>query len=414
VHIAGTNGKGMTAAMVDRLLSDAGATVARYSSPHVFDLSERFLLGGRPLPAAALARAGHRVLDLADRYAAGARLAYFDVLTAIALLAYAEAAPDWVVLETGIGGRADATNVTPKALAIITRIGWDHMPVLGNTLEAIAGEKLGIARPGVPLVVAAQPPALAGWLTEQARTLGVPLIWSSTHALRREGASAPGLDACRVSVAQHGTAIGELCLPAPWGTRARLESAATALTAVGQLLGTADSAAQLHRARLSLTTPVPGRLDLRRAVGLAGRAGVLWPLAVLDGGHNADALAALGEQLTAWGLDSYTLIFGSRADKLVAQAQPPLARLFRGATRIVTLPPQGPRVPDAQTLAIWVRTFLADQGIPVPVQACASAEQALAAAAADGPSTLVVAGSFWMLGPVMARLGDARGAPLTL
>lgn len=413
VHIAGTNGKGMTAAMVDRLLGDAGAAVARYTSPHLLDLSERFLLGGRPLPEATLARAGHRVLDLAERHAADAQLAYFDVLTAIALLAFAEAGPDWVVLETGIGGRADATNVTPKVLAVITRIGWDHMSVLGDTLQAIAGEKLGIARPGVPLVMAEQPPELAGWLSGQARALGVPLLWSSSHALRteRDGATA-GLGPRRVTVVREGAAIGDLCLPAPWCTRARLESAATALTAATQLLGTADGAAHLHRARLALTTPVPGRLDLRRDVGLAERPGVLWPLAVLDGGHNADALGALGEQLTAWGLDSYTLIFGSRADKLVAQALAPLARLFRGAGRILTLPPVGPRAPDAQTLAGWVRNFLAEQQLAVPVQACASAEQALAAAAAGGASTLVVAGSFWMLGPVMARLGDARGAPL--
>lgn len=413
VHIAGTNGKGMTATMVDRLLSDAGATVARYTSPHLLDLRERFVLAGRPLPDAALTGAGHRVLDIAERHSGGTRLAYFDVLTAIALLAFAEAGPGWVVLETGIGGRADATNVTPKALAVITRIGWDHMSVLGDTLEAIAGEKLGIARSGVPLVVAAQPPALSVWLTDQAGRLNAPLIWSSSHALRPTGeADLPGLGTRGVLVERNGSAMGQLCLPAPWCTRARLESAATALTATSQLLGAADPSTQLHRARLALTTPVPGRLDLRRDVGLAGRPGVLWPHAVLDGGHNGDALGALAEQLTAWGLGSYTLIFGSRADKLVPQAHPPLARLFRGAGRILTLPPQGPRVPDARTLAAWVRTFLADQGLSVPVEECATVEQALAAAAAGAPATLVVAGSFWMLGPVVARLGDARGAPL--
>ncbi len=425
VHIAGTNGKGMTAAMVDRLLSDGGATVARYTSPHLLNLRERFLLGGRPLSEDVLALAGHRVLDLAEQHAAGARLAYFDVLTAMALLAFAEAGPDWVVLETGIGGRADATNVTPKALAVITRIGWDHMSVLGNTLEAIAGEKLGIARAGIPMVLAQQPPALAPWFTEQAARLDAPISWSSTHALHLSGGThRPGLDSLNVTVTRDGAPVGKLRLPAPWCTQARLESAATALTAIAltamaltaaaPLPGAANDTALLHRAQLALTTPVPGRLDLRRDVGLAGRAGALWPHAVLDGGHNADALEALAQQLTAWGLDSYTLIFGSRADKLVSQAQSSLARLFRGARRIMTLPPQGPRVPDAQTLGTWVRAFVAEQQLAVPVQECTTVEQALAAAAEGGPSTLVVAGSFWMLGPVMARLGDARGAPLTL
>lgn len=407
VHIAGTNGKGMTAAMTDRLLTDAGLRVARYSSPHLLNIRERFLLADTPPDDATLAAAGHRVLDEADALRSGMRLAYFDVLTAIALFVFANDSPDWVVLETGLGGRADATNVTPKELAIITRIGWDHMDVLGDTLEHIAAEKLGIARKGIPTVVSQQSPTLGPWIADRLQALGSPVHWSDAYACTATGAPGEG-----VTVSEPGGTAIRVSVPEAMITPPRLQSAASALAAAAVLLGEVGAEALARRARVALETPVPARLDLRHEVGLKGRAGAIWAQVVLDGGHNAGAVEALNAQLTRWGIGAYTLIFGIQEDKLVEPVQPAIHRLLAGAHQVIALPPQGPRAPSSESLAGWIVDLAGDLERPPAVMACTTAEDALNCAAEVPQHPLVVAGSFWMLGGIVALLAESTGAPL--
>ncbi|MBR1921296.1 MAG: bifunctional folylpolyglutamate synthase/dihydrofolate synthase, partial [Kiritimatiellae bacterium] len=150
IHVAGTNGKGAVCAMLDACLRAQGLSVGRYTSPHLVRLAERFFLDGRPVDDATLERAAKEVAAVAP-----ADLTFFEALTAVTFLLFARARPDYAVLETGLGGRLDATNVCCPALCVITRIGLDHCEWLGDTVEKIAAEKAGIVKPGVPVVLGA-------------------------------------------------------------------------------------------------------------------------------------------------------------------------------------------------------------------------------------------------------------------
>ena len=147
VHVAGTNGKGSACAMLESVLRRAGYKTGLYTSPHLQDFSERIRVNGRPVSGAALARAAERVKAAAERIAQP--LTAFDAMTAAAFLVFAEAKCTAVVLEVGLGGRFDATNVIPAPdCALIMNLGLDHTALLGDTLEQIAAEKAGIIKPG--------------------------------------------------------------------------------------------------------------------------------------------------------------------------------------------------------------------------------------------------------------------------
>lgn len=147
VHVAGTNGKGQVCALLDASLRAAGFKVGRYTSPHLVKVNERFFLDGRMIADRELEALAQKVLPVAEN------LTYFEALTLMAFCYYAEAKCDYTILETGLGGRLDATNICRPALAVITKIGLDHCDWLGGTIAEIAREKAGIAKPGVPLVL---------------------------------------------------------------------------------------------------------------------------------------------------------------------------------------------------------------------------------------------------------------------
>ena len=403
VHVAGTNGKGMTSAMIGRLLGRRGQTWGLYTSPHVLDLRERIVINGRWIAQAEFAAAGHAVLDRADALRADVQLSYFDLLTAIALLAFRAAGVAWAVLETGLGGAADATNVTPKELAVLTRIGLDHMYVLGDTLREIAGEKLGIVRPGIPVIVAEQDADLAEWLPEQVRARGAVPVPSSAIQLAAAG---PG----PVTVTWSEGARYPVTFPHADFTAVRRQCAATALVAAETALGPAPPHLRAALAEHALATRLPGRMERRGPQRIAGGAGLTLREVILDGGHNAPALAALCEQLARWDVQDYTLILGMQADKLVDAVRPPLRALLAQAARLITLAPRTARAPSQAALDAFIRSTLESRALDGRVLeriACADAGSALRAAAQTPERTLVVTGSFWMLGDVMRLLEDA-------
>jgi dihydrofolate synthase/folylpolyglutamate synthase len=405
VHVAGTNGKGMTAAMIARLMQAAGRRAGLYTSPHVLDVRERIALDGAPIAEALFAEAGHAVLDVADRLRDTLHFSYFDLLTLIAWGAFRRAGVEWVVLETGLGGLSDATNLAPKELAVLTRIGMDHMHVLGDTLEAIAAQKLGIVTPGVPAVLAGQAPALATWLRERLARQGSPVRAAQEIALQPDPAHPDGAIAC-----WPGAEPLRLERPgAGWQlTAPRLACAATALVAAELLLGpAADAATRTARLRTALDTQLPGRMELRRNQHVRGQAGRPLALLVLDGGHNGEALAALEAQLRRWEVADYTLILSLQRDKLVEALRAPLTALLRRAQRVLTLAPQTVRAPQPEELRAWLQGLLpaGAAGAP-PVETVPDAAAALAAALESPARPVVATGSFWMLGDVMRLLAD--------
>jgi dihydrofolate synthase/folylpolyglutamate synthase len=180
VHVAGTNGKGSVTAMVDAVLRAAGHRSARYTSPHLVDLTERFVVDGRPVREAELSRAVERVRHAVLRLQSAGRLdvhpTFFEVTTAAAFELFRSAGVEVAVCEVGLGGRLDATNVlTPQASAI-TSIAFDHQQYLGHTLGEIAAEKAGIIKEGIPVVVGDVVGEAASVIADAARERGAPLI----------------------------------------------------------------------------------------------------------------------------------------------------------------------------------------------------------------------------------------------
>lgn len=399
VHVAGTNGKGMTSAMVARLLSASGATVGLYTSPHLTNIRERIVLRGSPIPEHDFQAVGSLVLDTAEAMGPEPYLSYFDLLTAMGMVAFAEAGMDWAVLEVGLGGFSDATNTTEKALAVITPIGLDHMPVLGNTLREIAGQKLGIVRPGVPTCVAPQQAGLAGWVEQRIVEMGSQPL--AVRALECE-TMPPAPDRLRIWPAGEVDAVVEV--DAHLATPPRLICAATALEVAEALLGPAHGKALARRLDTALLTPVPGRLDYRENLAIRNHDGAAFAVAVLDGGHNLPALNSLLAQLQTWGIQGYTLIFGMQRDKLLPALAEPLAPLFGGARRIITLPPGTPRSPSTDELHAYINGMQEKAQEPTQLLRAENPREALLTAARWPGEPLVVAGSFWTLGDVMAEL----------
>ena len=408
VHIAGTTGKGMTAAMVARIIGQTGAKVGIYVSPHLTDIRERIVLQGRPIGERAFQEAGSRVLDTAEQMGPEPYLSYFDLLTAIGMTAIAGAGVEWAVLEAGLGGFSDATNTTDKALAIITPIGLDHMAVLGDNVRDIAEQKLGIVRSGIPTCLAPQDAELMGWMERRITELGGQPVAVEPLALE-EVAETPGNfriwppgDPCAA------VEIAERSAPPP-----RLGCAATALAAARLLLGPAQGTELAGRLSTALHTSVPGRLDFREALAIKNHSGAPFVSAVLDGGHNLPALHALVAQLQTWGIGGYTLIFGMQRDKLLPLLHEPLARLFAGAGRIITMAPNTPRSPSTTELHGYIEGVIKGGAIKNIVRtlpgepfllARGGPREALLAAAQWPGQPLVVAGSFWMRGDIMAQL----------
>ena len=168
IHIAGTNGKGSAVATADALLRARGLRVGRYTSPHLVDFRERIVVDDRAIAAEAVVDFIGRHTPLVERLGAS----FFEATTALAFEHFARAEVDVALIETGLGGRLDSTNVVRPIVAGVTSIGLDHTEYLGDTLEAIAAEKAGIFKPGVPAVIGEQAPAVRGWLADAARAAG--------------------------------------------------------------------------------------------------------------------------------------------------------------------------------------------------------------------------------------------------
>jgi dihydrofolate synthase/folylpolyglutamate synthase len=184
VHVAGTNGKGSTCAMIETGLQAAGIRTGLFTSPHLIEPTERIQIDGIPVSEADFSRAFNVVHKIAETLDLDCHPTYFESVAAMAFLLFREKGVHTAVVEVGLGGRLDATNVVDPALTVITPIDFDHEVYLGNTVEAIAGEKAGILKPGVPAVFAKQRPEAASVLEARAAELGVRIQWASDVEVR--------------------------------------------------------------------------------------------------------------------------------------------------------------------------------------------------------------------------------------
>jgi dihydrofolate synthase/folylpolyglutamate synthase len=381
IHVAGTNGKGLTAAMISKLLEVQGFSSGCYTSPHLVDIRERITLNGRFVSESEFARSASRVLRLAKDYKGTPYLSYFDILTAVAFNVFLNCKMDWVVLETGLGGRADSTNVTDKELCILTRIGLDHQEVLGNSLKQIASEKTGITRTGTPVIVAPQVKELKTWLMEKFSKDNVPCIFVD-EIFDREFADQK---------------LSPSIYTKPW-----IECFQTSLSAM-QVLFKANSKLKQNWFNAAQKVKLPGRLDLRHNV-LWSKNKKNFKTLLTDGGHNQDALLALSEFISNNNLSPCTLILAMASDKLHDSLRDPLKKLCRNADLIILTSVHSPRSATPELLESFLNNSGAMEHSP-EIKLTASAEDALEMSLSSPETPVVAAGSFYLVGLVMTLLG---------
>jgi len=404
VHVAGTKGKGSTVAMIADILGAAGHRVGRYLSPHVHALEERISVDGKPIDAVALTAAFARVIPVVEHFdRAAARRgtrgpSWFEVLTAVAFLHFARSKVDIAVLETGLGGRLDATNVSRPVLSVITSISLDHMALLGNTVAKIAAEKAGIIKRGVPVVSGATHPSARRVIRAVAARRRAPLLELGRDFQATFVASAGGdRDAL-------GSAAMRLQLPAVFvGGESRERTYEIGMPGRHQA-DNAALAAVAARWLDSLGYSIPERTiaaGLRRAV-LPARIQVVGrnPLVVVDAAHNVASMEALVATL-AVPLAAHrprVLVFAASADKQIE-------RMLRVATGrfdhvIVTRYATNPRAATVERLQAACRAARL-----APAEAAASPAAAVERArrVAGRRGLVCVAGSFFLAAEIGAR-----------
>ena len=369
IHIAGTNGKGSVTAMVDTVLRRAGHTSARFTSPHLVDLSERFVINGLPVGAADMRRAAEDIQHAIESSVAdgtlSARPTFFEANTAMAFDLFRRAGVEFGVIEVGLGGRLDSTNVVEPIVTAITSIDFDHQQYLGNTLADIAFEKAGIIKPGVPVIVGEIAPEPFAVIERVAREQGAEVIRSESAA-RDYGPIRLGLRGAH----QAGNA-----------------RVAMRVLETLERLGVAIGAAAIVDGLTNVTWP--GRLEHRRLPG----GGEL----ILDAAHNPAGAKALASYLRALGGPTPALVFGAMRDKDVDGM---LALLLPAVGRVVVTRPSNPRAADPEELARRIRAIapsLTTDVVPAPAEAIAEA--------ARRSPVVVVAGSIFLLGDVMQEIG---------
>ena len=379
VLIAGTNGKGSTAALLASILTVAGYRTGRYTSPHIRFLEERIQVDGRPISRNELARVVARVADASQKLT---EPTFFETVTASAFAFFAECDVDTAVLEVGMGGRWDATNIAPASVSVITPIGFDHEHFLGDSIAAIAAEKAAIIKEARPVVVGELVPEALDVVRDEARRKSADLIrardGSEIHAEetdcgQRVRLRTPERDYDNVEL----PLLGEH----------QLDNLVLAVR-VAELLEPELTAKQVRQGVGS--TKWLGRLQR-----IEGKRGA--PALLLDAAHNVMATEQLGRFLKAHPRDHRVLLFGVMKDKRVYEM---LARLLPHVSHFVATRPEMSRARGPEPLASFAR----DQG--TPAEAIPSSEKALARARElAGPTgEVVVAGSIFLLGEVVVAL----------
>ncbi|QDL93644.1 bifunctional folylpolyglutamate synthase/dihydrofolate synthase [Paroceanicella profunda] len=371
IHIAGTNGKGSTQAMIRAGLEAAGDRVHAYTSPHLVRFHERIRLAGELIPEPAL----EALLARCEAANGGAPITYFEITTCAALLGFAGTAAEWTLLEVGLGGRLDATNVVDRpALTVITPVDLDHQQYLGESLEEIAGEKAGILKRGVPCIVGPQHDAARAVIEERAARLGAPLLLHGQDWMAR------GENGRMVYEDEAG--LLDLPLPRLIGAH-QIGNAGMAIAALRRL-GRGDPEAALTRAEW------PARMQRLRHGPLTDRAAEIW----LDGGHNPAAGEALAAVLAALPARPTHAICGMLNTKDIGGFLRPLAPHLRGL--------QAVSIPDSQATLPADVTAGAARAAGIRAVEAASVGAALSAILEETPEARVlICGSLYLAGVVL-------------
>ncbi len=366
IHVAGTNGKGSTCAMLESMYRAAGMRVGLFTSPHLVTFGERIQVNRQPIPEAEVVRLAIRLQSLLRQFPESAHPTFFEVITVMALIYFAEQECDLVVWETGLGGRLDATNIVTPLASVITNVQLDHQQWLGNTLPQIAMEKAGIIKRGIPVLTAAAEPSALEVITRTAKDHRAPL----TVVTQEDTRCAP---------------LNELALPL-LGEHQQM-NAALALAAVRILAGRLPLSGAVIRIGLS-QVDWPGRFQLIRTAQNQTY--------ILDGAHNP----AGAETLRAAFLKHFpnarpTLIVGIFKDKdwtSICQILAPLAG------RLLLVPVHSERTATPEAL----QAVCGRANPTAEVVACSSLAEAMIRA--DQAPLVVLTGSLYLVGEALENL----------
>jgi dihydrofolate synthase/folylpolyglutamate synthase len=380
IHIAGTNGKGSVAAMLSTILHAAGYRVGRYTSPHLERFNERICINNAPIADA-------DVLDGYERVAGIKHLdrqpTFFEFATAMALDQFGRKKVDWAVIETGMGGRLDATNVLKPKLSIITNISLEHKEYLGNTIAAIAREKAGIIKPKVPLITGVRQRSARRVVFEQARKKKASaFLMGSDFRYRRQANGAFNY---------YGMAKTYRNLKLNLAGQHQIGNAALALAACEALAKTAFvEISEQTIARALAETSWPGRLEVVRRC----------PEVILDGAHNLMAARALTHHLrTRYANRRITMVIGILDDKPSEAILKDLASTCR---RMVVTQPMIDRANSADRLSGLAKAHLAD--VTTISDVGSAVRHALETSKAD--DVICIAGSLYVVGEAQTALRE--------
>jgi dihydrofolate synthase / folylpolyglutamate synthase len=401
VHVAGSKGKGSTCEMVAACLEGCGYTVGLYTSPHLVSILERIRVGGRNISA-------HEFTSMLERVAAaGAEIAaehgeatFFELLTAAAFVHYAEQAVDIAVIEVGLGGRLDSTNIITPEVCAITSIQLEHTQILGDTHEKIAREKAGIMKPGVPCITHAQKPGVLEVFKEVAEGVGAPLfvLGQNVEFTSRFEASPELGPHARVCLSSARSNFEHL--PVPLKGEHQALNCGLALAILDKLRERGFETSERKVAQGLAKTPNIGRVEL------------VWnnPRVIVDGAHTPESVEALIKALGShMKSDSMVIIFGCAADKQIPGM---LAKLARGADKIIfTKAANNLRSVDPRELSKRFGDVSSKMA-----QVASSFEEAiqLARRAVGRDDLICVTGSFYLAGEAKkyCQARTAKGLPL--
>lgn len=379
IHVAGTNGKGSVSHMLASVFQSAQYKTGLYTSPHLHDFRERFRINGQWIDTDYVVAFTERCMPLVEQV----EPSFFELTVAMAFSWFAEQRVDIAVIETGLGGRLDSTNIITPELSVITNIGWDHMQILGDTLPKIASEKAGIIKPGVPVVIGETQPEVADVFEESARRCGSRLVFADQLRAIQEWSWKSGMLEIALTDRHHADLQHySLDLPGVY----QLRNALTVLAATDQMreLGWTLPHASVHA----------GLAHARRQTGLGGRWEQLHdhPRVIADVAHNPDGIKQLRAQLEWTPYHTLHIVLGMVRDKDVTASlalMPKDARYYFTQASI-------PRAMPADQL----QELASSQGLGGT--AYADLPQALQAAvsAAGSDDLVLVCGSVFLVGEI--------------
>jgi dihydrofolate synthase/folylpolyglutamate synthase len=388
VHVAGTKGKGSTSAMIASILKSAGYKVGLYTSPHLLSYTERIQADGKPIAEedwAELVEMLQWHVDGENKLGDLGELTTFEIYTAMAFLHFQRVNAGWQVIEVGLGGRIDATNVVKPEVCVITSVSYDHTDVLGNTLTKIAGEKCGIIKSGADVVTAPQFPEALEVIERVCGEKGVRLVKVGQDVTWQKG----GFNYEGQKFLVKGLK-GEYKLEIPLLGEHQMENAANAVAAIELLIEKGAKISSKNIVEGLKKVNWPGRLQILRKK----------PWVIVDGAHNAYSMQRLGEALKGYfKYDRAKLILGFGADKDVPGMAAEAAKMTGD---IILVASRHPRALKAEALAAEFQKH----GVTPRVAESVKEAMALALGEAKPKDLICAAGSIFVIAEVMEMMGE--------